>query len=72
MVDAAARFYGLPQNAALRGRLVGAIQPNRETYLMRASRRYEGRIEGIAVGRRYGWFRLTGAADPVPLVLFPG
>lgn len=70
MVDAIARFCGLPQSEALRHRLINAIQPNRETYLLGARRRYEGRIEGIAGGRLYGWCRLTGVADPVSLELF--
>jgi len=70
MVDAVAHFCGLPQNEALRDRLIGAIQPNRETYLTGARRRYEGRIEGIAGERLYGWCRLTGVANPVSLELF--
>ncbi len=70
MVDAIAGFCGLPHSKALRQQLVGAIRPNRETYLLGARRRYEGRIEGIAGGRLYGWCRLTGVADPVSLELF--
>ena len=70
MVDAIAGFCDLPHSNALRQQLVGAIRPNRETYLLGARRRYEGRIEGIAGGRLYGWCRLTGVADPVSLELF--
>jgi len=69
VVDAIARFCALPQSEALRQRLIGAIQPNREMYLLGARRRYEGRVEGIAGGRLYGWCRLTGVADPVSLEL---
>ena len=64
------RFCGLPQSNALRERLVGAIRPNRETYMLGARRRYEGIIEGVAGGSLYGWCRLTGVADPVSLDLF--
>ncbi|HTW68947.1 MAG TPA: hypothetical protein VME47_03590, partial [Acetobacteraceae bacterium] len=59
MVEAVTRFCGLPPNESLHRRLIGAIQPNRETYLLGARRRFEGRIEGIAAGRLYGWCRLT-------------
>jgi hypothetical protein len=69
VVDAIARFCALPQSEALRQRLISAIQPNREMYLLGARRRYEGRVEGIAGGRLYGWCRLTGVADPVSLEL---
>jgi len=70
MVDAVVRFCGLPPGEALRQHLMGAIEPNRETYLLGARRRYEGRIEGVAGGRLFGWCRLTGVADPVALDLF--
>jgi len=70
MVDTVARFCGLPPSDALRRHLIEAIEPNRETYLLGARRRYEGRIEGVAGGRLYGWCRLTGVADPVNLELF--
>lgn len=70
MVDAFIGFCGLPHNQALRRQLIGAVQPNRPAYLLGARRRFEGRIEGVANGRLYGWCRLTGVTEPVALELF--
>jgi hypothetical protein len=66
-VDAIMQFCDIPPNAALRERLVGAIEPNRPGYIAVARRRYEGTIERIIDGRLHGWCRLTNSADPVPL-----
>ncbi|HUB12798.1 MAG TPA: hypothetical protein VMB34_12650 [Acetobacteraceae bacterium] len=69
IADAVVGFCGLPRSEALRRHLIGAIEPNRATYLLGSRRRYEGRIEGIAGGRLYGWCRLTGCSDPIALEL---
>jgi hypothetical protein len=66
-VDAVMRFCGLPENAALRERLVAVIEPNRASYVAGARRRYEGVIEGVLDGRLYGWCRLTHSTDPVAI-----
>lgn len=68
-VDAVTQFCGLPQSDALRGRLIRVIEPNRQTYIAGARRRYEGIIEGVTGGCLYGWCRLTGVSDPVALDL---
>jgi hypothetical protein len=66
-VDVVMQFCDIPQNAALRERLVGMIEPNRPGYIAVARRRYEGTIERIIDGRLHGWCRLTHSTDPVPL-----
>jgi hypothetical protein len=68
-IDAILQFCGLPRGAALRERLVRVIEPNRQTYIAQARRRYEGMIDGVAGGCLHGWCRLTDAADPVALDL---
>jgi hypothetical protein len=66
-VDAIMQFCGIPENAALRARLTGVIEPNRPAYIAGARRRYEGTIEGIMSGCLYGWCRLSQSTDPVRL-----
>jgi hypothetical protein len=68
-IDAILQFCDLPRSDALRDRLIRLIEPNRQTYIAQARRRYEGLIEGTADGRLNGWCRLTGVADPVMLEL---
>ena len=68
-VDAITQFCGLPQSDLLRDRLIRLIEPNRETYIAGARRRYEGIIEGVTRGCLYGWCRLSGVPDPVALDL---
>jgi hypothetical protein len=68
-IDAIVDFCGLPRSDALRERLIHLIEPNRQTYIAQARRRYEGVIDGTANGSLYGWCRLTGVADPVTLEL---
>jgi hypothetical protein len=70
LVDAIMGFCDIPQNAALRERLLGVIEPNRPSYLAGARRRYEGTIEGILDARLYGWCRLTHSTDAVALEVF--
>jgi hypothetical protein len=69
-VEAITEFCGLPQSDLLRDRLTRLIEPNRETYIAGARRRYEGIIEGVTGGCLYGWCRLSGVPDPVALELF--
>jgi hypothetical protein len=69
-VDAITQFCGLPRSDMLRDRLTRLIEPNRETYIAGARRRYEGIIEGVTGGCLYGWCRLSGVPDPVALDLF--
>jgi hypothetical protein len=68
-IDAILQFCDLPRNEALRDRLIALIEPNRQTYIAQARRRYEGVIDGITDGYLHGWCRLTGGTDPVTLDL---
>jgi hypothetical protein len=69
-VDAVMRFCDVPQNAALRERLLAVIEPNRPSYIAVARRRYESTIDGIIDCRLYGWCRLTHSTDPIRLDVF--
>jgi hypothetical protein len=69
-VDALLLFSGLPSDAAVRGRLVGLVEPNRKAYFSRARRIYRGRIDGFAHGCVLGWCQRIGSNDPVRLELF--
>ena len=68
-IDAILGFCGLPRGEALRERLIGLIEPNRQSYIARVRRRYGGVIDGVTNGFLYGWCRLTGVDDPVGLDL---
>lgn len=65
-------FCDRPRSDVLRDRLVGLIEPNRQTYIAQARRRFEGVINGVTDGRLHGRCRLTGAVDPVTLDLLLG
>ena len=68
-IDAILRFCDLPRNDSLRERLIGLIEPNRQTYIARARDHYDGVIDGVTNGYLYGWCRRTGVDDPVALDL---
>ena len=68
-IDAILQFCDLPRNEALRDRLIALIEPNRQTYIAQARRRYEGVIDGVTDGYLHGWCHLTGGPDPVTLDL---
>jgi hypothetical protein len=69
-VDTLLLFCGLPSDAALRARLIGLVEPNRQDYLSRTRRIYRGRIDGVAHGCVFGWCQRIGSNDPVRLDLF--
>lgn len=66
-VDALMRFCGLPDNAALRARLVGLIEPNRRHYIARTTQEFRGFVDGLVDGCICGWCHLAGDPDPVML-----
>lgn len=68
-IEAILEFCGLPRSDALREKLVNLVEPNRQTYIARVRRRYGGVIDGVTNGFLYGWCRLTGVDEPVPLDL---
>lgn len=59
------RFCDLPCDAALCGRLVALIEPERPEYLAAVRRHYVGLLEGVSYGRLYGWCWLPQVPDPV-------
>jgi hypothetical protein len=69
-IDAVLLFCGLRNDAALRTRLIGLVEPNRRDYLHRARRIYRGRIDGVAHGCVFGWCQRIGSNDPVRLDVF--
>lgn len=66
-VDALMRFCGLPDNAALRARLIGRIEPNRRHYIDHARQMFRGLVEGVVGDCLVGWCQLIGDPDPVML-----
>jgi hypothetical protein len=66
-VDALMRFCGLPDNAALRGRLIDLIEPNRRHYIGHARQTFRGILEGVVDDWIHGWCQLIGDLAPVLL-----
>ncbi|WP_158931321.1 hypothetical protein [Acidisphaera sp. S103] len=69
-IDAILQFCGLPRSDALRDRLVGLIEPNRQDYIAQVRRNYGGVIDGVSEGFLHGWCCLTAVVEPVALQLF--
>jgi hypothetical protein len=69
-IDAILQFCELPRSDALRDRLVGLIEPNRQDYIAQVRRHYGGVIDGVSDGLLHGWCCLTAVVEPVALCLF--
>ena len=68
-VDVLMRFCGLPDNLALRARLIGLIEPNRQHYIVRARQVFRGVLERVVDDHVHGWCHSIGDPDPVQLDL---
>ena len=68
-IDAILHFCDLPRSEALRERLIGLIEPNRQDYIAQVRLHYGGVIDGVTGGCLYGWCCLTAVAEPVALDL---
>jgi len=66
-VNTLMRFCGLPDNAALRSRLVDLIEPNRRHYIEHARQTFRGLVEGVIDECLCGWCHLVGDLAPVLL-----
>ena len=66
-VESLMRFCGLPDNAALRTRLIERIEPNRQHYIDHARQTFRGVVDGVFDHCLCGWCQLIGDADPVLL-----
>jgi|HubBroStandDraft_1064217.scaffolds.fasta_scaffold82848_2 hypothetical protein len=68
-VDALIRFCGLPDDAALRARMIDRIEPNHRHYINHARQVYRGFVDGIIDECICGWCQLIGGSEPVLLDL---
>ncbi len=70
LVEELLRFCGLPDDEASVASLVRNVEPDRETYLRDARRRFEGYVDDVIGGRLRGWARQLGSAQPETVTVF--
>ena len=67
LVDSVLDFCGISLSAAKRKALLEHVKPNNPEYLVVASRRFLGRIDGLMDGALYGWCCEENRLEPVRL-----
>jgi hypothetical protein len=70
VIDSLMAFCNIELDDFQRNKLFIQVQPNRTEYLLAATRRFAGRIDGIVKGQVHGWCLQEGRTEPVQVDVF--